>query len=151
MAQGTDDNVMDTSPESYGDSDDVMDDSAVSYKNPDYVNPPVTHQYADDIIDNPHETDQEADNILAPSPGTHQTPDNVMDDPPVAHDERYTENLNYDNHDSVVTDSATKMKFQMQITPVSLISLEQGLGVNTPGTSNKACEEYEVNVIALLK
>ncbi|XP_073704674.1 interferon-induced very large GTPase 1-like [Garra rufa] len=141
-----DDNVMDTSLESYGDSGDVMDISSVSYRNPNDVNSPVAHQNTDDPMDNPYVTDQEADDIVAAPPVAHQNPDTMMDNPPVKHDEKYTENFNYDNDDIDVTDSTTKVEFQMQPTSVPFTSLDQDLGVNTPGTSNKACEEYKDNV-----
>ncbi|XP_016308600.1 interferon-induced very large GTPase 1-like isoform X1 [Sinocyclocheilus anshuiensis] len=146
MDQSTDDDVMDTSPESYGDSDDVMDISSVSHRNPNDINLPVTHQYTEDVMDSPHETDQEADDVLAPSPATHQTPDNVMDNLPVIHDEEYTENLNKDNYDPFVTDLTAKIEFQMQSTSVLFTSHDQDLGVKSLGTSNKAHGEYKDNV-----
>ncbi|XP_058612938.1 interferon-induced very large GTPase 1 isoform X2 [Onychostoma macrolepis] len=146
MDQGTDDDVMDTSPESYGDSDDVMDTSPVSYRNPNDVNLPVTHQYTDDIIYKTHETDQEADDVLAPPPETHQNPDNMMDSPPLTNSEKYKENLNEDNFDPFVTDLTAKTEFQMQPTSAPATSHDQDHGVKTHGSSNKAHGEYKDNV-----
>lgn len=145
MDQGTDDDVMDTSPESYGDSDDVMDTE--SYRNPNDVNPPVTHQYTDDIMDKPHETDQEADDVLALPPETHQNPDNMMDSPPLTNSENYKENLNKDHFDPFVTDLTTKTEFQIQPTSAPSTSHDQDHGVKTLETSNKPHGEYKVNVI----
>uniref|UniRef100_A0A8C1KV94 VLIG-type G domain-containing protein n=1 Tax=Cyprinus carpio TaxID=7962 RepID=A0A8C1KV94_CYPCA len=96
----------------------------------------------DDVMDSFHETDQEADDALAPSPATHQTPDNMMYNIPVLHDEKCTE----DNNDSFVTGFTTKIEFQMQPTSVLSTSLEQDLGVKSPGTLNKAHGEYKDNV-----
>uniref|UniRef100_A0A8C1XFU8 VLIG-type G domain-containing protein n=1 Tax=Cyprinus carpio TaxID=7962 RepID=A0A8C1XFU8_CYPCA len=138
MDQSTDNDVMDTSPESYGDSDNVMDISSVSHRNPNDINLPVT----DDVMDSFHETDQEADDALAPSPATHQTPDNMMYNIPVLHDEKCTE----DNYDSSVTDLTTKTEFQMQPTSVLSTSYDQDHGVKSLGTSNKAHGEYKDNV-----
>lgn len=149
MDKVTDDDVMDTSPESYGDSDDVMDTE--SYRNPNDVNPPVTHQYTDDIIDKPHETDQEADDALAPPPETHQNPDNMMDSPPLTNSEKYKENLNKDNFDPFVTDLTIKTEFQIQPTSASSTSHDQDHGVKTLETSNKPHGEYKVNVIIHFK
>ncbi|XP_077078414.1 up-regulator of cell proliferation isoform X2 [Siphateles boraxobius] len=129
MDQETDDNVMDTSPESYRDSDNVMETSPESYRDSDCVSPSVTHQYTDDIMDNPWITNQE--------------PDDVLENPPIKHDEKYTEILNKDNYDLVMTDSTTKVEFHMQSTSVPFTSPDQDPGVKT---SNKAHEEYKDNV-----
>jgi len=83
MDQETDDNAMDTSPESYRDSD--------------CVSPSVTHQYTNDIMDNPQVTNQE--------------PDDVLVNPPIKHDEKCTETLNKDNDDPAVADSTTSVPF----------------------------------------
>ncbi|XP_050983431.1 interferon-induced very large GTPase 1 isoform X2 [Labeo rohita] len=146
MDQGTDNDVMDTSPETHEDSEDVKDISAVSYRNPNDVNPPVAHQYTDEVMDNPHETDQEADDVLAAPPVAHENPDTMMDGPPLTNSEKYTENLNKNNYDPFVTDSTTKAEFQMQTTSVPFTSLDQDLAVKTLGTSNKAHGEYEDHV-----
>lgn len=114
MDQDTDDNEMDTSPESYRDSD--------------CVNPSVTHQYTDDIMENPRVTNQE--------------PDDVLGNPPMTHDEKYTETLNKDNYEPVVTDSTTKVELQPSSVPFT--SLDQDPGSKT---SNKAHGEYKVKVI----
>ncbi len=151
MDHGTDDDVMDTSPESHGDSDDVMDTSPVSCRNPNDVNPPVTHQYTDDIMDKPHETDIEADEVLASPPETHQNPDNTMDSPPLTNSEKYKENLNKDNFDPFVIDLTTKTEFHMKPTSAPSTSHDQDHGAKTHGTSNKAHGEFKVNVIIHLK
>ncbi|KAK7159774.1 hypothetical protein R3I94_005954 [Phoxinus phoxinus] len=128
MDQETDDNVMDTSPESYRDSDYVMETSE-SYRDSDCVNPSVTQQYTDDIMDSPRVT--------------HQEPDDDSGNPPMTHDEKYPETLNKDNHDPVMTDSTTKVEFHVQPTSVPITSPDQDPGVKT---SNKAQEEYKDNV-----
>ncbi|XP_016147549.1 up-regulator of cell proliferation isoform X1 [Sinocyclocheilus grahami] len=118
MDRGTDDDVMDTSPESYGDSDDVKDTSPVSYRNPNDVNPPVTHQYTDGIMDNP----------------------------PLTNSEKDTENLNKESYDPFVIDLTAQKEFQMQPTSVPFTSHDQDLDVKTLGTSNEAHGEYKDNV-----
>ncbi|KAK2900495.1 hypothetical protein Q8A67_008610 [Cirrhinus molitorella] len=143
MDQGTDDDVMDTSPESYGDSGDVMDISSVSYRNPNDVNPPVAHQNTDDAMDTPHETDQEA----APAPpAAHQNPDTMMDSPPLTNSENYTENINKENYDPFVTDLTTKVEFQMQPTSVPLLSLQDSVKPVEEGSNPKP--DGNANIVA---
>ncbi|KAK9980179.1 hypothetical protein ABG768_013562 [Culter alburnus] len=101
MDQDTEDNEMDTSPESYRDSD--------------CINPSVTHQYTDNIMENPRETNQE--------------PDDVLGNPLMTHDEKYTETLNKDNYEPAVTDSTTNL--ELQPTPDPFTSLDQDPGSKT--------------------
>ncbi|XP_067218530.1 interferon-induced very large GTPase 1 isoform X2 [Chanodichthys erythropterus] len=101
MGQDTEDNEMDTSPESYRDS--VC------------VSPSVTHQYTDDIMENPRVTNQE--------------PDDVLGNPLMTHDEKYTETLNKDNYEPAVTDSTTNL--ELQPTPDPFTSLDQDPGSKT--------------------
>ncbi|XP_052390095.1 interferon-induced very large GTPase 1 [Carassius gibelio] len=128
MDQSTDDDVMDTTPEPYGDSEDVMDISPVSHGNPNDVNLPVTHQYRVNVMDNFHVTNQEADDALDPM--THKTPDNMTDKLPVIHDE----------------DLTNKIEFQIQPTSFLSTSDDQDHGVKPLGTSNKAHGEYKDDV-----